>query len=407
MVFIAAHSSRSRSLFEQCRAWLLVAEAPERLFVLAMCLVYLMHNIWLARTTLWFLVVPALLIAAAPYRRLPAIVGSGVFVMSAVFLAMIVATSMLGDGLPAKLLWKNVRYVVAVLAFIAIVAHLTSADRDFLRLLFLFVAPVAAIAALRDIGWFTGGSLQAMLNMRLQGTQGLSVYYNSNVVGIIYAMPCVGAVAMIATRRLRPWQFALLFVSALVLLVAVLLTGSRGSLLAACAGIAVALLLSANWRVMAAIAALVAIAALAALLTPLAGELMQRRDSLRFELWPLYLNMVMLKPWLGYGLMFDTKMMLPSGVEVMNAHNIYLCAAVRGGVLCALALTGVVLAALASGWRAFRASHEVTGLALLAACLCASAVDYEIVPTDLAYLYILLWLPVAICLGTGLAARRG
>lgn len=400
-------------MFERGRAWLRRVEAPERLFVLAMCLVYLMHNIWLARTTLWFLVLPALLIAAAPYRKLPRIAASGVFVSAAVYLSLIVATSLLGDGLPVKMLWNNLRYIVAVLAFIAIAAHFVGQDRDagqdrdFLRLLYLFLAPAAAIAALRDIGGFTGGSLQTMLSTRLQGTQGLSVYYNSNVVGMVYAMPCVGAVALMATRKLRAWQFALLFVSALVLLVAVLLTGSRGSLLAACAGIAVAVLLAANWRVLAAVVALIAIAAVTALLTPLAGELMQRRDSLRFELWPVYLDMVALKPWLGYGLAFDTKVTLPSGGEVMNGHNIFLCAAVRGGVPSALALAGVVVAALVAGWRAFRASREVTGLALLATCLVAGAVDYEIVPTDLAYLYILIWLPVAICLGTGLAARRG
>lgn len=394
-------------MLERARAFLLRVEAPERLFVLSMCLVYLMHNIWSARTILWFLVVPALLLTAPPARKLMSIVTSLVFVATVVFLVLIVATSLLGDGLPAKLLGNELRYSVAVLAFVAIVAYFASGERDFLRLLFLFLAPAAAIAAMRDIGWFTGGSLQAMLSTRLQGTQGLSVYYNSNVVGLVYAMPCVGAVAMMATRRLRAWQYALLFVSSLMLLVAVLLTGSRGSLLAAIAGIGVAVLLSANWRVIAAIAALVGIAAVGALLTPLAGGLMERRDSLRFELWPVYIHMVTLKPWLGYGLLFDTKVTLPGGEEVMNAHNIYLCAAVRGGIACAVSLVAIVLAALWSGFRAFCNTRDVTGLSLLAACLTASAVDYEIVPTDLAYLYILFWLPVAVCLGTSLAARRG
>lgn len=176
--------------------------------------------------------------------------------------------------------------------------------------------------------------------------------------------------------------------------------------MAALGGIGVAVLLAANWRIAVAVAALLAIAAVAALLTPLAGELVQRKDSLRFELWPVYLHMVTLKPWLGYGLAFDTRVTLPNGIEVMNGHNIFMCAAVRGGVVAALALAAVVLAAAASGWRAFRQSGEVTALALLAACLAASAVDYEIIPSDLSYLYILFWLPVAICLGTALATVR-
>lgn len=406
MVSVVAHSSPSRSVFDRSRAWLLAVKAPERLFVLVMCLMYVMHNIWLARTILWFLVLPTLLITALPLRNLTPIVKSGVFLASAAFLGVIIATSLFGDGVSGSLLWKNIRYVAAVLVFITIVAHLASRDGDFLRLLFLWLAPVAALAAIRDVGTFSHWSVTEMLTVRLQGTKGLSLYYNSNVVGLMYAMPCVGAVAMMATRRLRSWQFVLLFVSALVLLAAVLLSGSRGSLMAALGGIGVAVLLAANWRIAVAVAALLAIAAVAALLTPLAGELVQRKDSLRFELWPVYLHMVTLKPWLGYGLAFDTRVILPSGMEVMNGHNIFMCAAVRGGVIAALALAAVVLAAAASGWRAFRKSGEVTALALLASCLAASAVDYEIIPSDLSYLYILFWLPVAICLGAALATLR-
>ncbi|WP_107345644.1 O-antigen ligase family protein [Rhodopseudomonas palustris] len=406
MVSVVAHSSPSHSVFDRSRAWLLAVKAPERLFVLVMCLMYVMHNIWLARTILWFLVLPTLLITALPLRNLTPIVKSSVFLASAAFLGVIIATSLFGDGVSGSLLWKNIRYVAAVLVFITIVAHLASRDGDFLRLLFLWLAPVAALAAIRDVGTFSHWSVTEMLSVRLQGTKGLSLYYNSNVVGLMYAMPCVGGVAMMATRRLRSWQFVLLFVSALVLLAAVLLSGSRGSLMAALGGIGVAVLLAANWRVAVAVAALLAIAAVAALLTPLAGELVQRKDSLRFELWPVYLHMVTLKPWLGYGLAFDTRVILPNGLEVMNGHNIFMCAAVRGGVIASLALAAVVLAAAASGWRAFRKSGEVTALALLASCLAASAVDYEIIPSDLSYLYILFWLPVAICLGAALATLR-
>ncbi|MFT4274716.1 MAG: O-antigen ligase family protein [Rhodopseudomonas sp.] len=406
MVSVTAHSSPPTSVFDRSRAWLLAVKAPERLFVLVLCLMYVMHNIWLSRTILWFLVLPTLLITALPLRSLAPIVKSGVFLATAAFLTVIIATSLLGDGVPAALLWKNVRYVAAVLAFVVIVAHLASRDGDFLRLLFLWLAPVAALAAIRDVGSFSHWSVSEMLTVRLQGTKGLSLYYNSNVVGLIYAMPCVGAVAIMATRRLRSWQFMLLFVSALVLLAAVLLSGSRGSLMAALAGIGVAVLLAANWRISAAIAGLVAIAAVATLLTPLAGELVQRKDSLRFELWPVYLHMVTLKPWFGYGLAFDPRVTLPNGIEVMNGHNIFMCAAIRGGVFAALALAVVALTALASGWRAFRRTGEVTALALLAAALAASSVDYEIIPSDLSYLYILLWLPVAVCLGTALAPAK-
>jgi len=423
MVSVATHTSSSKLRLDRTRAWLVQNKVAERLFVLAICLIYILHSIWAARTVLWFLVVPAVALTAVPYRRLLPVVGSAVFGTAAAFLLLIIATTMLGDGLPAKELFKQLRYVAAALVFVVVAAHLVRQDGDLLRLLFLWLAPVAALAAIRDVGSFSHWSLHTMLTTRLQGTQGLSVYYNSNVIGMMYAMPCVGAVAIMVTRQLRTWQFAMLYVSSLILLTAIAMTGSRGSLLTVMVGMLVSLLAQSNWRLAAAVVTMaVAGVALGLLMPaigewlesrnmlegsiPLASEMLQRGDSLRFELWPVYLHMATLKPWLGYGLAFDTRVVLPSGSQVMNGHNIFICALVRGGVFAGLALAGVVLAALWSGWRAFRGSGEVTGLALLASCLAATAVDYEIVPSDLNYLYMLFWLPVAICLGTMLAGAR-
>ncbi|MGP9811532.1 O-antigen ligase family protein [Rhodopseudomonas sp. NSM] len=405
MVSVVARPSRTRQRLEQTRDWLLRVRAGEKLFILSMCLVYVMHSIWLARTVLWFLVLPVMLIATAPYRNLLPIVKSGVFVAAAAFLLVIIGTSALGGETPTPMLLKNLRYFAAVLVFVAIVAHLVRSDGDFLRLLFLVLAPVAALAAIRDVVSFSGLSLETLLTVRLQGVKGLTVYYNSNVIGMMFAMPCVGAAAVMASRTLRRWQFAMLAVSVLILLFAIVLTGSRGSLIAATVGIGVSIL-SANWRLAAAIVALVVIAAALTLLTPLAAELLQRRDSLRLTLWPVYLEMVMLKPWLGYGLAFDTQRTLPDGSVVMNGHNILLCAAVRGGVVGALALAGIVLASLVSALRAWLRCREILALALLATCLTATSVDYEIIPSDLGYLYILFWLPVGICLGAALKTAQ-
>lgn len=404
MVSAVARPSPTRQRLERTRDWLLRTRAGEKLFVLSLCLVYVMHSIWSARTVLWFLVVPVMLLSVAPYRNLLPIVKSWVFVGCAVFLGLILATSALGGETPSQMLLLNLRYTAAVLAFVVITTQLVRDDGDFLRLLFLFLAPIAALTAVRDVVSFTGWSLETLMSTRLEGVKGLTVYYNSNVIGMMYAMPCVGAAAVMTSRSLRLWQHAMLAVSILILLGAILLTGSRGSLLAAGVGIGVSVLLSQHrWLKVALIAvAVVGIGVIA--LAPFQSELLQRRDSLRLSLWPIYLHLAMAKPWLGYGLAFDTRQTLPDGNIVMNAHNIVLCALVRGGVLTALALIGIVLASGINGFKAWRRSGEVTALALLATCLTASSVDYEIVPTDLGYLYFLFWLPVGVCLGSALAA---
>lgn len=407
MVSVVARPSRTKQRLEQTRDWLLRMRAAEKLFILSMCAVYVMHSIWLARTVMWFLVLPVMLITVAPYRNVVPVLKSGVFIAAAGFLVLILGTSLLGGDTPAPMLVKNLRYTAAVLTFVTIIAVLVRGEGDFLRLLFLVLAPVAALTAIRDVVSFSGWSLEALFTNRLQGVKGLTVYYNSNVIGVMFAIPCVGAAGVMASRALKRWQFAMLSVSVLILLGAIVLTGSRGSLIAALLGIGLSIV-SANWRLATAIVALVAIAAGVTLLTPLAGELLQRRDSLRLTLWPIYLQMAMLKPWLGYGLAFDTQRALPDGYMVMNAHNIFLCALVRGGVLTALALVGIALTSLVSALRAWLRSREILALALLATCLAATSVDYEIIPTDLGYLYIMFWLPVGVCLGAGLVTvHRG
>ncbi len=406
MVSAVAQPSPTKQRLERIRDWLLRTRAGEKLFVLTLCLVYAMHSIWSARTVLWFLVLPVMLLSVAPYRNLLPIVKSWVFVACAVFLGLILATSVLGGDTPARMLLLNLRFTAAVLAFVVITAQLVRDDRDFLRLLFLFLAPVAALTAIRDVASFTGLSLDTLMSTRLEGVKGLTVYYNSNVIGLMYAMPCVGAAAIMTSRSLRIWQHAMLAAAIVVLLGAILLTGSRGSLIAAAVGIGVSVMLSEHrWlKVAMIVLAVVAVGVIA--LAPFQSELLQRRDSLRLSLWPVYLQLAMAKPWLGYGLGFDTRQTLSDGYVVMNAHNIVLCALVRGGVLTALALLGIALASAVSGLKAWRRSGEVAALALLATCLTASSVDYEIVPTDLGYLYILFWLPVGVCCGAALAAAH-
>ncbi|WP_234831084.1 O-antigen ligase family protein [Rhodopseudomonas palustris] len=401
-----AQPSPTKQRLERIRDWLLRTRAGEKLFVLTLCLVYAMHSIWSARTVLWFLVLPVMLLSVAPYRTLLPIVKSWVFVACAVFLGLILATSVLGGDTPARMLLLNLRFTAAVLAFVVITAQLVRDDRDFLRLLFLFLAPVAALTAIRDVASFTGLSLETLMSTRLEGVKGLTVYYNSNVIGLMYAMPCVGAAAIMTSRSLRIWQHAMLAAAIVVLLGAILLTGSRGSLIAAAVGIGVSVMLSEHrWlKVAMIVLAVVAVGVIA--VAPFQSELLQRRDSLRLSLWPVYLQLAMAKPWLGYGLGFDTRQTLSDGYVVMNAHNIVLCALVRGGVLTALALLGIALASALSGLKAWRRSGEVAALALLATCLTASSVDYEIVPTDLGYLYILFWLPVGVCCGAALAAAH-
>ena len=267
----------------------------QRLYILVVCLAYLMHNIWLARTIFLFAVIPVYVVARVPFASFRPILKSNVFVAAAAFLLVIPATSLLADATSVPLVVKHLRYALMVGAFLVITADLTRGPGDFPRLLMLFVAPAAAIGALIDIGAFAGAlSWDTILMKRLEGVPGITMYYNSNVVGVTYAAACVGAAAALASTRLARWQSALLFVSAIVLLFAVVLTQSRGSLVAALVGIGAGAMMAAGWRRRLAAVVLIALVGAVLAATPLLASVVQQiadkayvRGDSRFDAWVL------------------------------------------------------------------------------------------------------------------------
>lgn len=375
----------------------------QALYIVSFCLVYLMENIWLSRTIFLFAVTPIFFISRFPFAGLRPILKSNVFIGIVLFSFLIPVTSVLAGGTPAPLIEDATRYAFMVIAFAIVTADLVREDGEFPRMLMFGIALAATVAAAVDIDvFYSGYSAHLILQTRLGGVQGLSMYYNSNVVGGIYAIPCVGAAAIVASRKLPLWQGVLFFACALILLIAIVLTQSRGSLVAALGGIGVSVLLSANWRQRIVVAALIVLIVAILAATPLLASALHRGDSLRLTLWPIYLKWAALKPWFGYGLAFDPRTTLPDGNEVMNAHNVILCAQIRGGILCAAALVWIIVSALERGWRSWWRLGATAPLALMCACVLATSVDYEILPSELGYPWLIFWLPITMCLGASL-----
>jgi O-antigen ligase len=222
------------------------------------------------------------------------------------------------------------------------------------------------------------------------------------VVGDMYALAYAGAAGIAARSRLSPIQLVLAVSAAAVLFAAVLLSGSRGALLGSVLASAVLLILCASTRRCIALT-LLAVGGLLLVLsvTPLLHSLLERADSFRLMLWPAYLELASKKPWVGYGLSFDTTITLANGLIILNAHNIILCALVRGGLFSAAALVAVLATSLREGWHAWTMNEAPLALALLSTALVMTSVDYEITASPLGWPWILLWLPVGISLATG------
>ncbi len=367
----------------------------QRLYLASFCLIYLMPNIWAARTLFYYFVLPlALINLSLPLAR--SIVSRPVFILSGAFLLLLTLTSLAAPDVSFKVVGYHLLNTVRVLLFVLITAELIEKDDAFLKTLVLCMAAAAAVAAVVNIVAYYGpysGGLRSFA-VRLEGIPGISPYYNSNVVGAIFAIPCVAAFGLIGAHGLSRGQNGAIMLLVLILLVAVVLTQSRGATLGVIAGLAVKALANGTRQQRIALAASAAGAlVLIYFATPQLASMLDRGAGLRPGLWRHFLQMAWDNPWLGVGLTFDVSI-----DNILTAHNIILSALVRGGVLAAALLVGILLFCFQRSFEAWRRGGLIMPFALMTAVTVMTMVDHEIIATSLGWEWLLFWLPVAMCL---------
>ncbi len=377
-----------------------------QLYIAALCLLYLMWNAWTASTIYACAVMP---LALCLVRRsdLKPILASPIFNLAALYFAALgLAAVAAPDAVPAMIA-NHVKHALQILSFLAITAVLMRRDPGFPKQLFLVLPSAASVAAVINLVAFWHRHPHGLLSEQLGGVSGVSMYDNPNLIGAVNAVACAGCFALLAGPRLPRRQLVVTLAAALVLLVTLTLIMSRGSLAATLAAGLVALMLSGSWQrrlLMSGVFATVLF--LLALAMPLLRMAVGRGDSFRLSLWQYYLDLAAQRPWLGYGLSFNTGIGLPNGLLIGHPHSMIIAALIRGGLISVAALIALLVAAV---YRAFRSRKSKGGLfapVLLAAALVATSVDFEISATSFDWRWLLLWLPIGLSLGSGVGGRE-
>jgi O-antigen ligase len=371
-------------------------------YTAALCLVYVMHNIWAARTVYDFVVLPVALVSIRRREWLP-IVKDPAFLAAAGYFAGLALAGLAAPDRHAAILVHHFEESLLVLSLLVVTAILVRRGGErFVTTAFLILAVAAAAAALLNVVvYYRDLPVDQFWTTRLQGIPGVTMYYNSNVVGDVYAIAFAAAAALLAQGRLRVLPAALAALAAAILLGTVLLSGSRGALLGAAAASCVLLALCGSWRWRIAILGTVlgGLLLLVCLRLPLPMDILARADSKRLSLWPAYLRLAAARPWLGYGLSFDTTIRLNDGFAILNPHNIVLAALIRGGIVSALPLLAVLVLSVHRAWRGWVGAGTPLALAMMAACILITVVDHEFLASPIGFHWLLLWLPVGISIG--------
>ncbi|WP_029007120.1 O-antigen ligase family protein [Azospirillum halopraeferens] len=291
---------------------------------------------------------------------------------------------------PAQLVEFAGRYL-NILAFVATTGLLLLTVPEARRLAeraFVAAGAVAALAAIVAAFTAPGG---------YERLTGFGASENAVVVAILY-----GAALIVLAFRLWPATTGaagrtLLAAAGVVLVLALVLSKSRGPMMAAAVTLGLGLLMQGREGRRAAVA-LIVVGTVGVLSTIGIDGILERGFSLRLEIWRQALEQVRDAPWFGTGsaapMSFDTTV----GFEVLFAHSIVLSALLNTGVV-GLALLLGMLAVLAG--HAARAARDGDPLpaALLAFTLLYGLVDRQLDLRNLNPEYMTIWYAAGLLAG--------
>jgi O-antigen ligase len=221
-----------------------------------------------------------------------------------------------------------------------------------------------------------------------------------------------GVGIIISAMLLKEKGSHLLYIPIAIMLVMLLLTQSRGPLIALIIALCCTLHLKVFTRrnLIAAIA-LVIVVALVFTVTPVGDMLLARfeelgtQSGLRISIWRHTLTEIVNQPWLGRGASYELNFINYSGEHITTTHSVYLGALLKGGIIGLLLLLALIARGLWQAWRKRRDDSRY-GLAMLIFALVFMASQGMFIISNPRETWILFWLPLAIALSKGLQAKR-
>lgn len=326
----------------------------------------------------------------------------------AYLLAMDVATFAGGDA-TGRQMGQQVEATMLIAAFLLIAGSMVSAWPRFTERFFSYVAAAVALSVaintfifFRDLDYRYAYTVIAY---RLTTTIGMPGYSNSTNISATYVVFFVGALATCTdvgalSRHRRIAALAAIFVGA-----AVMLTQSRSALVAVAVGVVV-LAMTRSRRLQYAVAAAAVLLLVAILVSPdIRLALFLRGLSNRPELWASFFDLILDRPWLGYG-SFSPVGAVAGGVFVDQAHNLVLSGWLRGGIVAAASMVFILAGGVYWSFAYWRATGNSTVLAVIVTIAVAGMFDYQLMITHPTWPWVTFWLPFGLAIGAEMAVRR-
>ena len=288
---------------------------------------------------------------------------------------------------------KHLLRLINTACFFGIVLRLVRQEPDYHRVLLKWLCRIAAVSAVFSIIYFYSG--RSFPQVRLENC----CYIHHPILGAsVYGLAAVIAYyrfIFASDRNSRRPDLLIFF----ILLGDMLLTQSRGPLLALVAALGAGEMARKNVKLITALGVIGIGYVLLVYFDVIEPSRFFTRNNLfsyRLEIWRLTWEKILTAPWFGHGINSDETVLLSVGKYAQHAHNAYLASLLYGGLIGGLLLLAICLVSLVEGLKQAHNRQQMLCLAMPVFGFVCMLTDGNQLLTNPRPLWLYFWFPIAL-----------
>lgn len=308
------------------------------------------------------------------------VIRSHIFRCACLYAAAITFSSWLYPSPSVGWLLDLLKYFISILLFLAITARILGQSPKSMEIMCTILCVIVSInATINILTYFQALSkLGDFSIIRLTPSFGRVPDHYPTTSAFTYAI-FFGISICLAIQSKQIITRIIISISSAILLAGIILTQSRGPLIAAILSlIIISFYLSSRLREILILTSGIIVSGF--LLLPGIGVwAIQRGENGRLEVWHKFMSLALLRPFLGYGEKIEFHIALADGQIIGHAHNIYFNALLRGGVIACLALITITGFGLKYSIYFLKRTSSCIPMSSLLTLVIAGLVDFDLI----------------------------
>lgn len=361
--------------------------------------------------------------------RILDILRSKIFLFS---IAYILSVSLITTIIPTpSILWLRISVYLSTCLIIFILTTVLIAIRseNFSCKFSFLTSTIAAFMAAYNLYLYannvvlgkTNFDVNFLLFNRFYATYGIAPWHNESSTGYVYGLLLLFSLCSLFFCFERYIFRLIMVVNSAIFLIAIIMAGSRGAILAILASISISFILKMfiytskmrsffikiNFLRYPLAILIILIASICIINWTYINTYIFYRDFGRIEVWESFIKLVKDRPLFGYGQRITLSVEVGDSIWLNNAHNIILSAQIYAGICGFLSMLGMLTASVFFACRVMMDKENPIALLSIIFMVTAGLVDYEVSVMNVNWQWFGFWVPVSLCIICEIDILRG